>query len=100
VANRGDSQAAPKVQDTSNRRVKTKQGVDQNEKRKNRTKSRVKSKVEWPFRIRILKCVFGYTKVRYRGIVMNRHWHPSAFALVKLYQHRKRMIPQLTPLRP
>jgi len=57
----------------TNRRVKIKQGVDEDEKRKNRTKSRVRAKVEWPFRI--LKRVFGYTKVRYRGILKNHHWH-------------------------
>jgi IS5 family transposase len=72
--------------------VKTKQGVDEEQKRKNRTKSRVRAKVEWPFRI--LKRVFGYIKVRYRGILKNHHWHLAAFALVNLYQHRKRLIPQ------
>ncbi len=66
----------------TNRRVKTKPGVDEDQKRKNRTKSRVRAKVEWPFRI--LKRVFGYTKVRYRGIVKNHHWHLAAFALVNL----------------
>jgi IS5 family transposase len=80
----------------TNRRVKTKQGVDEDQKHKNRTKSRVRAKVEWPFRIQ--KRVFGYTKVRYRGIVKNHHWHLAAFALVNLYQHRKRLIPQLAPL--
>ena len=89
-------EAAPQAQDMTNRRVKTKQGVDEDEKRKNRTKSRVRAKVEWPFRI--LKRVFGYTKVRYRGILKNHHWHLAAFALVNLYQHRKRLIPQLAPL--
>jgi IS5 family transposase len=44
--------------------------MDEEEKRKNRSKSRVRAKVEWPFRI--LKRVFGYTKVRYLGIV-NHH---------------------------
>jgi len=85
-------EAAPKAQDMTNRRVKTKQGVDEEQKRKNRTKSRVRAKVEWPFRI--LKRVFGYTKVRYRGILKNHHWHLAAFALVNLYQHRKRLVPQ------
>src|SRR5208283_2978328 len=84
-------EAAPKAQDMTNRRVKTKAGVDEGQKRKNRTKSRVRAKVEWPFRI--LKRVFGYTKVRYRGIVKNHHWHLAAFALVNLYQHRKRLAP-------
>jgi IS5 family transposase len=69
---------------------------DEDEKRKNRTKSRVRAKVEWPFRI--LKRVFGYSKVRYRGMVKNHHWHPAAFALVYLYPHRKRLIAQLAPL--
>jgi IS5 family transposase len=86
-------EAAPGAQDMTNRRVKNNQGaVDEVEKRKNRTKSRVRAKMEWPFRI--LKCVFGYTKVRYRGIVKNHHWHLTAFALVNLYQHRKRLVPQ------
>jgi IS5 family transposase len=84
-------EAAPKAQDMTNRRVKTKAGVDEEQKRKNRTKSRVRAKVEWPFRI--LKRVFGYTKVRYRGMVKNHHWHLAAFALVNLYQHRKRLVP-------
>jgi IS5 family transposase len=43
-------EAAPQAQDMTNRRVKSKQGVDEEQKRKNRTKSRVRAKVEWPFR--------------------------------------------------
>jgi IS5 family transposase len=85
-------EAAPKAQEMTNRRVKSKQGVDEQQKRRNRTKSRVRAKVEWPFRI--LKRVFGYTKVRYRGIVKNHHWHLAAFTLVNLYQHRKRLVPR------
>ena len=83
--------AAPAAQDMTSRRVKTKQGVDEEQKRKNRTKARVRAKVEWPFRI--LKRVFGYTKVRYRGIKKNHEWLLTAFALVNLYQHRKRLVP-------
>jgi len=86
-------EAAPQVQDMTCRRVKNNQGdVDEAVKRKNRTKSRVRAKVEWPFRI--LKRVFGYTKVRYRGIVKNHHWHLVAFALVNLYMNRKRLVLQ------
>ena len=84
-------EAAPQAQDMTNRRVKTKQGVDEEKKRKKRTKSRVRAKVEWPFRI--LKRVFGYIKVRYRGIKKNHAWLLAAFALVNLYQHRKRLVP-------
>jgi IS5 family transposase len=58
---------------------------------KNRTKARVRSKVEWCFRI--LKRVFGFTKVRYRGLKKNHEWLLVAFALVNIYQHRKRLVP-------
>lgn len=77
----------------SSRRVKTKAGVDGAEKRKNRSKARVKAKVEWPFRI--VKRGFGFRKVRYRdgGLKKNHEWLCAAFAPVKLYQHRNRLAP-------
>src|SRR6516165_603912 len=66
-------EAAPQAQDMTNRRVKNSKGeVDEDEKRKNRTKSRVRAKVEWTFRI--LKRVFKYTQVRYRGLKKNHQW--------------------------
>jgi IS5 family transposase len=83
--------AAPATQDMTSRRAKYKGGVDEVERRKNRTKARVRSKVEWPFRI--LKRVFGFTKVRYRGLKKNHEWLLVAFALVNIYQHRKRLVP-------
>jgi IS5 family transposase len=49
----------------------------------------VRAKVEWPFRI--LKRVFGLVKVRYRGLTKNHEWLCAAFALVNLYQNRKRL---------
>jgi len=82
---------APEAQDMTSRRAKYKGGVDEVERRKNRTKARVRSKVEWPFRI--LKRIFGFTKVRYRGLKKNHEWLLAAFALVNLYQHRKRLAP-------
>ena len=84
-------EAAPNAQDMTSRRAKYKGGVDEKQRRKNRTKARVRSKVEWPFRI--LKRVFGYTKVRYRGLKKNHEWLLAAFALVNLYQHRKHLAP-------
>ena len=71
------------------KRVKTKAGVDQEQKLKNRTKARVRAKVEWPFRV--LKRVFGFVKVRYRGLKKNHEWLCAGFALVNLYQNRKRL---------
>jgi len=60
------AEATSQAQDMTNRRVKIKADVDAEQMRNNRTKSRVRAKVEWPFRI--LKRVFGYIKVRYRSI--------------------------------
>jgi IS5 family transposase len=82
-------QAAPAAQDMTSRRGKTKAGVDEEQKRKNRTKARVRAKVEWPFRV--LKRVFGFTRVRYRGLKKNHEWLCSAFASINIYQHRRRL---------
>lgn len=43
--------AAPEAQDMTSRRAKYKDGVDEGTRAKNRTKARVRAKVEWPFRI-------------------------------------------------
>ena len=85
-------EAAPQAQDMTCRRAQSKGGVDEQARRKNRTRSKARARVEWPFRI--LKRVFGFTKVRYRGLKKNHEWLLAAFALVNLYLHRKRLIPQ------
>jgi IS5 family transposase len=82
-------EVAPKAQDMTARRVKTKAGVEEAEKRRNRTKARVRAKVEWPFRI--VKRIFGFTKVRYRGLKKNHEWLCAAFALANLDKNRKRL---------
>jgi transposase, IS5 family len=84
-------QAAPHAQDMTSRRTRYKQMVDELQRRKNRTKARVRAKVEHPFRI--LKCVFGFVKVRFRGLKKNHDYLCAAFALVNLYMHRKRLAP-------
>ncbi len=82
-------QAAPEAQDMTSRRVKTKAGVDEAGKRGNRTQARVRARVEWPFRI--LKRVFGFTKVRYRELKKNHEWLCAGFALANIYQRCKRI---------
>jgi hypothetical protein len=76
----------------TNRRTKFKNYVDEEGKRKNKAKSRVRAKMEHPFRI--LKRIIGFTMVRYRGLKKNHEWLCAAFALVNLYQHRNRLAPQ------
>jgi transposase, IS5 family len=82
-------EAAPKAQDMTCRRTKFKNYVDEEARRKNTTKSRVRAKVEHVFRI--LKRVFSFDKVRYRGIAKNHHQLCANFALINLYLHRKRL---------
>jgi hypothetical protein len=53
---------------------------------KNRTMSRMRSKVELSFRI--MKH-FWLTKARYRGMKKNDAWRLAAFARVNLYRCRK-----------
>jgi IS5 family transposase len=81
--------AAAQAQDMTSRRVKYKNFVDEIEKTKNRVKARVRAKVEHPFRI--LKRIFGFERVRYRGLKKNHQRLCACFALVNLYLHRKRL---------
>jgi IS5 family transposase len=62
-------QGAPRAQDCTHRRYRYKDRVDEIERMKNRTKSRVRSKVEHVFQV--LKLQFGFVKVRYRGLMKN-----------------------------
>jgi transposase, IS5 family len=82
-------QAAPHAQDMTCRRTRFRNYVDEEARRKNTTKSRVRAKVEHPFRI--LKQIFGFDKVRYLGINKNHHRLCVCFALINLYLHRKRL---------
>jgi IS5 family transposase len=66
-------EAAPQAQDMTCRRT-----------------SRVRAKVEHAFRI--LKRIFGFDKVKYRGIKKNHNRLCTNFALVNLYLHRKRLV--------
>ena len=86
---RAIQQAAPKAQDMTCKRTRFKNYVDEVAKKKNTTKSRVRAKVEHVFRI--LKRLFGFDKVRYRGIAKNHHRLCANFALINLYLHRKRL---------
>lgn len=83
-------QCAPQASDCTNRRYRYKNRIDEVEREKNRTKSKVRSKVEHVFAV--LKLKFGFVKVRYRGIVKNANRLFAAFALVNLFMVRKRLL--------
>jgi IS5 family transposase len=82
-------QYAPLAQDCTQRRYRYKNQVDEVERAKNRTKSRVRSKVEHVFGVMKLK--FGFAKVRYRGLVKNANRLFATCALVNLFMVRKKL---------
>jgi IS5 family transposase len=81
---------AARAQDITCKRTRYMNRVDELQKKKNRGKSSVRAKVEYPFRI--LKRIFGFNKVRYGGLAKNHHRFCACFALVNLYLHRKRLV--------
>ena len=56
----------------------------------NRNKSRIRAKVEHAFGV--IKRVFGFVKVRYRGLAKNANRLFTTCALANLYMVRKRLM--------
>jgi IS5 family transposase len=54
------------------------------------TKASIRAKVEHPFRV--IKCQFGFTKVRYRGLKKNTAQLTTLFALSNLWMARKHIL--------
>jgi IS5 family transposase len=79
---------APLAKDFTNERTRWKGWVDEEAKRKNRTKSRVRAKVEHVFAV--VKRQWGFTKVRYRGLAKNTTRAFVALALANVYLTRPR----------
>jgi len=80
-------ECAPLAQDHTHRRYRYKNGVDEQERAKNRTKSSVRSKVEHVFQVMKLK--FGFVKLRYRGLKKNAHQLFVICGLVNLFLSRR-----------
>ncbi len=83
-------QCAPQAQDMTNRRYRRKGVVDEVERGKNKTKSKVRAKVEHLFLV--IKRVFGFAKTRYRGLEKNAHRLFVTCALTNLYIMRRRLM--------
>ena len=83
-------QHAPKAQDFTNRRYRHGGKINEIEKAKNRTKSQVRAKVEHVFGV--IKRVFGFQKVRYRGLAKNLHRLQVTAALTNLFMVRRRLL--------
>jgi IS5 family transposase len=84
-------QGAPRAQDYTQRRCRYQgQIVDEVAWMKNRTKSKVRSKIEHVFQVMKLK--FKFVKVRYRGLKKNAHRLFVTCALVNLFLSRKKLL--------
>lgn len=75
---------APKAKDFTNKRAYKNQPLSEADKATNRRKSSVRSKVEHPFLT--LKRLWGFAKVRYRGLAKNAN---RAFALLAMININK-----------
>ncbi len=81
---------APKARDFTNRRYRFKDRIDEAERARNTTKSRVRAKVEHAFFV--IKRVFGFVKTRYRGLAKNAHRLFVSCALANLYMMRRHLL--------
>ena len=87
---------APRAKDFTNERVRNRQGeVDEATRAKNRSKSRIRARVEHVFCV--VKRLWGFTKVRYRGLAKNATRAFTALALANIYLDRKRLMAQVRP---
>jgi len=77
-----------KVMDNKEQR-KPKRQLSSSQKKRNRRHGAVRAKVEHVFRV--LKCQFGYRKVRYRGIEKNGAQVFTLLALANLYLSRRQV---------
>ena len=83
---------APLARDFTNERVRRDGEVDEAKRAKNRNKSKVRARVEHVFAV--VKRLWGFTKVRYRGIYKNTVRAFAMFALANLYRVRRRLMPR------
>jgi IS5 family transposase len=81
--------AAPCAQDFTHEKGRRNFPLDDAAKGRNRTKSKVRAKVEHIFAV--IKRVFGFTKVRCRGLNKNAHALFVLCALTNLYLARRRL---------
>lgn len=84
-------EVAPNARDFTNRKYRFPSGrIDEIVKAKNRTKSKVRAKVEHV--IGVIKRVFGFQKTRYRGLAKNLHRLEVMAALTNVFLQRRRLL--------
>jgi IS5 family transposase len=86
---------APKAKDFTNRQCKWKHFLDEAIQAKNRHKSRIRARVEHS--IGIIKRVFGFAKVRYRGLAKNGNRVFVTAALANIFLVRYTVLGAVRP---
>jgi len=87
---------APRAKDFTNQRVRNHRGeVDEATRAKNRNKSRIRARVEHVFCV--VKRLWGFAKVRYRGLAKNATRAFTALALANIYLGRRPLMAQVRP---
>ncbi len=86
---------AAKAKDFTNQRTRKNGIVDEAIKIKNRYKSRIRARVEHVFGV--VKRLWGFGKVRYRGLKKNATRAFTALALANIYLSRERLMAQVRP---
>ena len=86
---------APRAKDFTNKRAYRSRPLTEADKETNRRKSSVRSKVEHPFLT--LKRIWGFAKVRYRGLAKNANRAFAMLALINLSKWGRPLTGQLRP---
>ena len=86
---------APNAKDFTNQRTRYAAIVDEAVRATNRNKSKIRSRVEHVFGV--VKRLWGFSKVRYRGLQKNATRAFTALALANIYLGRQRLMAQVRP---
>ena len=81
---------APKAKSFIQAKAHRHRPLSEEERTRNRTKSKIRAKVEHAFLV--IKRIFGWAKVRYRGLAKNTHWLHISCGLANLYVARRRLV--------
>jgi len=84
------SEQAPHAKDYTHKKGSRNRKLSDDDRSKNRNKSKVRAKVEHVFHV--MKRQFGFTKVRYRGLDKNANWVFMSCALVNLSMAKKQLL--------
>ena len=91
-AGQGDTirEHAPNAKDFTNKKGCRNRPLTEDDRARNKSKSKVRAKVEHPFLV--LKQIFGFTKICYRGLDKNANRLFIVCGLVNLYMARRHLL--------